>query len=214
MTMETAAGTEAATTETPAGTETPPAGEAPPAETPHGGEPESEGAGGDGQSGEGEAEGGEGDGKPVEYADFIMPEGVEYDPEIGGELKSLAAELKLTPDQAQKFADLGGKMAQAQHAKYAAVVAAWGEQAKSDKEFGGDKLNENLAIAKAAAQKMGGDALLQVLESSGLGNHPDMIRAFWKMGQAMADDKPVFGNGGGGGTLDARSLYPNSNMNK
>jgi hypothetical protein len=139
-----------------------------------------------------------------------MPEGVEVDAEAAAGLKDLAKELGLTQDQAQKFADLGSKMAAAQLAKQAVTIEQWGKDAAVDKEFGGEKLQENLAIAKGAMSKLA-PGLAPVLESTGLGNHPEIIRAFWRAGLMMADDKVVTpgnpGNGNAGKSL-ADILYP------
>jgi hypothetical protein len=141
-----------------------------------------------------------------------MPDGVEYDAEIGTGLKELAAELKLTQEQAQKFADLGGKMAASQLARQAAVIEQWGKDAAADKEFGGENLQQNLGIAKAAIEQLA-PGLRPVLESTGLGNHPEVIRAFWKAGQLLAEDKPPQGGSGIVPTSNAQALYPNSKMN-
>lgn len=153
---------------------------------------------------------------PEDY-EFTFAEGVEIDPDTLGDLKGLSKELGLTKEQAQQVADLGAKQAQkwvaAQEAAIAETTSAWIEQVKSDKEIGGDKLAENLATAKKALDKFGTPELRALLDESRLGNHPELIRAFHRIGKAIADDALVPGGRSTYGSADpARRLYDNSNL--
>ena len=117
--------------------------------------------------------------KPAEVPEkyeFKAPEGVELDSVAADEFSALAKDLKLTADQAQGVVDIAVKMQQRQAESVAATVKEWGDQSKADKEFGGDNLDANLAIAKKAVDTFGSDAFKQLLSSSGLGNHPEVIR--------------------------------------
>lgn len=134
---------------------------------------------------------------PVEYA-FKAPEGITLG-EIEGKAKALASELKLPPDKAQAFIDMAGELA-ANHAKtqteaqleqVRAEVSKWVESAKVDPEIGGDKLKPSLASANAAVSKFGTPELSALLKATGLGNHPEFIRVFAKVGQLIAEDKVV-----------------------
>jgi hypothetical protein len=89
--------------------------------------------------------------------------------------------------------------------------AQWVEGARSDKEFGGEKLTENLAVAKRALDTFGTPELRTLLNESGLGNHPEIIRAFFRAGKAISEDKFVTaGSGSPKGAKDAaNALYPN-----
>ena len=152
----------------------------------------------------------------VEY-NFALPEGYTADEELAGDLKTLAKENNLTPEAAQKLADLGVKQAQ----KFADLQAqaweqtqdSWVEQIKSDKELGGDKFNENLAIAKKARDSFGGEELQKAFLETGLGNHPAIFRAFVKIGRAISDDTLVIANGGTTAQPKdlAKSMFPNMN---
>lgn len=130
---------------------------------------------------------------PEEYAEFVMPEGVALDAELGTDLKSAAKEMGLTQDQAQKLADLGAKQAlKFQTTQAEALDAArktWETDAKSDKEFGGDKFNENLSQAKKAMDAYASPELKTLLNQTGLGSHPEFIRLMWKAGQAISEDR-------------------------
>ena len=74
-----------------------------------------------------------------------------------------------------------------------AIRAGWFEASKSDKEFGGDKLEANLGIAKKALDTFGTPELNKLLVSTGLGNHPELIRLMFKAGKALSEDTFVAG---------------------
>lgn len=154
--------------------------------------------GGDAGAGS-KSEGGDGGNKPTipEAYEFKMPEGVEIDKDAAAEFSSIAKELKLDQAGAQKVADVAVKMAQRQLEEHTKQVQGWVESAKSDKEFGGAKFDENLATAKKALDAFGSPALRKVLDETGLTNHPDMIRTFWKIGQAISEDGKVMTAGSG-----------------
>jgi hypothetical protein len=129
--------------------------------------------------------------KPVEY-EFKLPDGVEFKGELLDELKTTAKELGLTQEQAQRVADLGAKQAQGFAAQLVeqqkTMTAEWAQQTTTDKEIGGDKLPENLAIAKKALDAFGTPELKTLLNQSGFGNHPDVVRFMVKAGKAISED--------------------------
>lgn len=144
-----------------------------------------------------------------EAYEFQMPEGVELDKAAADEFSAIAKELKLDQATAQKVADVGAKMAQRQIEAHARQVEAWVEQVKTDKEIGGDKLNENLAVARKAIDAFGSPELKELLNGSGLGNHPAVIKAFYKAGKAISEDRFVTGSPKGANSGDAASkLFP------
>lgn len=146
-----------------------------------------------------EGEEGKPDGEktPIEY-DLKAPEGVQFDAEALDEFKGIAKELGLENESAQKLADLGTKLAAKWEAKQIETIQAaqteWAEQCKTDKRFGGDALQENLGIAKKALDTFATPELQQLLNQSGLGNHPELINAFYNVGKAISEDR--FVNGG------------------
>jgi hypothetical protein len=149
---------------------------------------------------------------PEKY-EFQMPEDVELDSDAAAEFSALAKELKLPAAEAQKVADIAIRMAQRQAEQTAKVVKEWADQSRADKEFGGDNLDANLAVAKKAIAAFGSEELKVLLSTTGLGNHPEFIRFALKAGKAMSDD--TFVKGGQPGATNAVSLekrlYPNMN---
>lgn len=177
----------------------------------------------EGDKAEGEAPAG----APEAYADFTAPEGIELDAEVTEAFKADARELNLTQDQAQKLIDraveLQGKWAEGQVGAIDEAVKAsggalvptaireeWVTQAKADTEFGGAKLDESLATAKRALEAYGSPKLAELLDKSGLGNNPEIIRLLVKAGKTVSEDSYVGGTSRDGKAKDAASqLYPN-----
>ena len=155
----------------------------------------------------------------VEYAstDFVLPENSTIAPVLLEEYVANAKEAGLSKETAQKFLDMGQKVSERIHAEHQAAWDArrteWEEAAKSDKEYGGEKFNENLAVAAKAYHEFATPELKALLDSTGLGNHPDMIRAFYKAGLLLSEDKVVAADRATAQSgNDPRSLYPNSNL--
>lgn len=147
---------------------------------------------------------------PESY-ELKMPDGVALDQEAATEFTAIAKELKLDQATAQKFADVGAKMAQRQADNHAKLVESWTESVKTDKEIGGDKLAENLGVARKALETFGTPELKDVLNATGFGNHPAVIKAFYKIGQAISEDKFVTGGAKGPETDMAKRMFPSMN---
>lgn len=146
-----------------------------------------------------------------EAYELQMPEGVELDKAAADEFTTIAKELKLDQAAAQKLADIAAKQAQRQVDAHLALVESWVDQVKTDKDIGGDKLDENLGIARKALETFGTPELRDVLNASGLGNHPEVIKAFVKAGKAISEDKFVAGAAKGADSDPAKKLFPNMN---
>lgn len=135
----------------------------------------------------------------VSYADFTLPEGIELDPQSLTEAKQLFAADGLSQERAQSYVDLyAGKLKEAVEAPYrlwAETQRDWQQAVRADREIGGAKLSSNLAVAAKAVDRFGGDALRQALNLSGAGNHPDVVRAFIRIGKAISEDALVLGRG-------------------
>ncbi len=153
------------------------------------------------------------EGAPDEYQ-FTMPEGQEVDAQLVEHFSEAARELNLSQDAAQQ---LLGKMAPAMAARQAEQIAAvqeqWAEDSRVDKEFGGDHLTENLGLAKQAMDQFATPELRTLLNESGMGNHPEVIRMFVRVGKTISEDGFVSGKGASSHPGDVKSFYPNSNMN-
>jgi|TARA_R110002095_G_C4251583_1_gene240164 hypothetical protein len=151
---------------------------------------------------------------PDEYADFTLPEGMTLDPDLLAEAGPVFKDLGLTQDQAQKLIDLQSKKAEAdvqkQMTDFNQMIDDWKDQSQNDKEFGGDKFDESVAVAREAIDKFGTPALKDLLSEHGVGNHPEVIRFMVKVGQ-LTREKNIDGgmNPAAGGPADrVDQLYP------
>jgi hypothetical protein len=163
------------------------------------------GAGSEGKDGaegvEGKAEGdGEGDGKDADPSqqvpedgkyEFEMPEGVELDAALAEKAAPILKEQNITRAQANALAKLVAEDRKAQFEKWSETQENWVKQAKTDKEFGGDKFDASIKGARSVLEKFGTPELREYLTASGGGNHPEMIRFMARVGNAISDDKPV-----------------------
>lgn len=173
---------------------------------------EGQGAGDNGQQQEGDGP----TGAPDEYEAFTLPEGVTIDPEVDTNLKTLAKELNLNQAQAQKVADLGAQLSQkwasSLQSQIDANAEAWAEATRTDQELGGDKLQENLGLAKSTLDKFGTPELRTLLNDSRLGNNPEVIRLLVNVGRAVSDDNRITSGKppAPSGKSHSERLYPSS----
>jgi hypothetical protein len=150
-------------------------------------------------------------GAPEKY-EFTVPEGVQLDDQGLTAFSEFAKELDMPQEAAQKMLEkMGPAWQQRQAQAISAVQNQWKEASTSDKEFGGEKLTENLAVAKKALDTFGTPELNKLLKETGLGNNPEIIRAFYRAGKAISEDSFVAGSQGrpASGRDPAKSLYPN-----
>jgi len=154
-------------------------------------------------------------GAPEAYEPFTVPEGVELDAEVLGDFQGIAKELNLPQDAAQKLTDLGIKLAQkwSSEGEQAAntMFTDWKSRAETDKEFGGDALPANLAVAKKAVDQFGTPELRELLDVHRLGDNPEVIRFMFRVGKAISEDTFVAGNKTSPAQSAAKTLFPNMN---
>lgn len=152
-------------------------------------------------------------GAPETY-DLKAPEGAAMDDAGLAAFAEFAKGQNLTQEAAQSMlTTLAPAMAKRAQDQVAAIHAQWLADTKADKEIGGDKLDENLAVAKKARDAFATEGFRDFLEQTNLGNHPEMIRFMHRVGKAMSEDSLVT-PGGGSKTPEmsaAQRMYPNMN---
>ncbi len=129
---------------------------------------------------------------PEDYDDFHLPDGMETDHELTGRFKSAAKSLGLSQTQAQSLVDMyaehAGQLKQRFDQAQDAKIADWQKQARADREIGGAKFEQSLALAKKAVDRFGGDPLAHALVETGAASHPDVLRCFCRIGKGMSED--------------------------
>lgn len=135
-----------------------------------------------------------------------------FDEAVLASYAQVARELNMPKEQAQQVVD---KMIPAMQARQEELMAevrqGWHDASTADREFGGARLHENLAIAKRAMDAFGTPELKALLDESGLGNHPEIIRAFYRAGKTISEDTIVSGQASDAGRSQPieKRLYPN-----
>jgi len=156
------------------------------------------------------------DDAPADYTALKLPEGYKTDDPAFAEAVKLFGTEKIAPEVAQKLLDftverdkaLGKAIADNNAAAFAKTRSEWKAEAAKTHSA------EDLGVAKTALANIYDAKTLAFLESWGLTDHPGFIAGAVKIGKAIKDDTFVGGNAAlGNGGRDAKSLYPNSNMN-
>lgn len=145
---------------------------------------------------------------PKEFGDEYTlkePEGVAESLKLSGPLgaafRKTAFEAGLPAGKAEKiyhwFAGEIANVAKTQAEAAAKEEAAWTETLKG--EFG-DAFNARMAAFDYAVEQLGGAELKTVLEQTGLGKHPALVKALAKAGVTMSrgTDNPFPAKDGGG----------------
>lgn len=149
-------------------------------------------------------------GAPEKY-DFQAPEGQSYDGQVLDAYAEVARELNMSQEDAQKLLDKVAPVMQArQQEQLVEIREQWADAARTDKEFGGDNLNANLATAKKALDAFASPEFKTLLNEAGLGNHPEVIRFMYRAGKTISEDRIVTGQQAPGSDKSlADKLYSN-----
>ncbi|VVE77403.1 peptidase [Pandoraea sputorum] len=134
---------------------------------------------------------------PEKY-EFVPPENMKFDDAVIGDFETVARKYGMSQEDAQGLLSLAGKnMQQVVQAQQDAVLAAqteWVTSLKSDKEFGGDHFDANVQTAQQAIARFGADGFVDLLNQTGLGNHPAAVKTFLNIGKAISEAKLVQGS--------------------
>ncbi len=150
--------------------------------------------------------------KPEGY-EFKVPEGtpdplrIDAEDGIGGKFATWAHEERLLPEQAQGLYErFVGEMKSISEAQEAQAEARAEENVRKLQSEFGQAFDAKIAAANFGIDKLGGEDLRKKLNAADLGTDPDVMRAFARAGEMLAEDEggDVGGRGafGGGTTPD------------
>ncbi len=139
-----------------------------------------------------------------------LPDGLKADPEMAAWFRDLAYETGLLPGQArtlyekynERMIELHGVQTQARKDAVQKADEALRNEWKGD-------YDKNLELARRAQRTFGGNGFTTLLEKTGLGNDPEMIKTFHTIGKKIGEDNLVKGDPtspAGGDLLD--EIYP------
>jgi hypothetical protein len=149
---------------------------------------------------------------PEKY-DLKLPEGAQIKPDQLEKIASFAKEQGFSQEQAQKYLERENAVlsdfVKSQEDGLKTQTQAWVESVKGDKELGGEKFKENMEVSLRAVQKFCSPDFVKLLNDTGLGNHPELVRAFYRIGSAMKEDSLVIpgAQGASAGKSAAELLY-------
>lgn len=135
---------------------------------------------------------------PEKY-DLKLPEKSPLAKDHIDKIASYAKEHGLSNDEAQRLVEREStavtEYISTQEKELAGKKDTWFKEVESDKELGGANFKENVEIAHRAMTQFASEKFKDTLDNTGLGNHPEVVRTFFRIGKLMSDDK--FERGGG-----------------
>ncbi len=153
---------------------------------------------------------------PESYEALTVPEGAVVPDGFFDTFNPIAKEFNLSQAGAQKLfdrlaGDLQPKMMADAQAKFEQTKETWLNETKADKELGGTAFEANVKIAGRALNSFGGEGLKDVLDKTGIGNHPEMVRLMFRIGKAMREDQIIHPDAKVGNSESERldRYYPN-----
>jgi len=158
--------------------------------------------------------------KPVvpEKYDFKalkLPEGITLDTPLLGAVEPVFKELGLTQEAASKLVEAHAKAVAASEVAREADFKTWmanqvkQHQATMRNEWG-LQYDANLAVAQRGIARIMSPAAKALLDETGLGNHPEFVKAFFQVGKMVSEDTPpAGGRPANSGKSAAEVLYGN-----
>ena len=125
-------------------------------------------------------------GAPEQYAPVTAPEGLEVDAAAVDSFLPTAKALNLTQEQLQGLVEYQARQAAETQQ---ALVEGWESSLKADKEFGGANYESNKLAALKAVGAFGSPELVEFFNTTGLGSHPEIVKAFAKIGKTISEDR-------------------------
>lgn len=151
----------------------------------------------------------------AEAYDFksVVPEGMEYDEQQAAAFSSVARDMKLSGEQAQKLAAYGmnyaGQIAEAVNQQRINEINGWAEESKKELGVDFDHVMQQAAAGLEAVEKAVPN-IRSVLNYTGAGNRIEMIRMLSFIGELTKEDS-FRGFGANSGTVQS-SLYGKTNF--
>lgn len=151
--------------------------------------------------------------EPLTLEALKFPEGLTVDEDMSKSFLEVMNDAALSPaDRAQKLVDLQAslatKMAEETQKAWDTMQTEWQNQVRSDPEIGGDKLAPALGEIAKLVDKYGSSELRQVMDLTGAGNHPEVIKFLHKIAKDLGEGGPVLGAPPRATASLADRLYP------
>lgn len=131
---------------------------------------------------------------PEKY-ELKVPESSSINQSHLDKISEYAKQKGLSNDEAQALVDREHEVVESfkahQQEQFTERKNQWLEEVKNDKELGGENISETAILTKRAMDHFASDALKAELDSTGYGNHPELVRMLSKIGKAMSNDNRI-----------------------
>lgn len=121
-----------------------------------------------------------------------LPEGMQLDTELFDQAKSIADKHNMPKEALQEIVNLYANKAIDSNntiaKEWEQVEQRWQEETRNDSEIGGDKYDLKVEKAKRAISVFGTPELMEALDSTRAGNHPEFIRLLSRIGEKITED--------------------------
>lgn len=152
-------------------------------------------------------------GVPEKY-EFAAPEGMTLNEEMTGKFSEIAKGLGLNQENAQSLVNLGGELVQQVYSQiqeaWDTKREGWAAAALADKEIGADVAKGKDSAAARAFATIATPEMKAIFEETAIGDHPEVLRMFYRLSQRMKEDD--FESGGAGMGLKGKGaasvMYP------
>lgn len=136
--------------------------------------------------------------KPEEY-EMKPVEGAEHDEKVKAWSRGIFHKANLTKDQAEIISrEYDVYLTEFMKSQDEASVAAKTEAEGKLKTEWGNEYDKNLEITRRGFQKFSDTEFAKFLDETGVGNNPVLIKAFYKIGLALAEDNSPTGKAADG----------------
>jgi len=150
-------------------------------------------------------------GAPEKY-EFQLPEGLTMDTTMLSNFETEFKSLNLTNEQAQKLVSIYATQKQSEVTQAKTQLetqhSEWVSAIKTDPEIGGKNLETTTKHAQAAVARYATPELKALLNQTGLGSHPELVKVFAKIGKSMSETPIVIGSQPSAPDNKARQVYP------
>lgn len=133
---------------------------------------------------------------PLLLTDLVAPEGYTIDPAMGTELVTLINQHANDPKslvnelvKLQVKALAGDE--EARSTTWDNLQNDWKKQSEADPEIGGAKYAANTALSTQLVARFGGPKMQEVLDLTGMGNHPEFLRFITKLAPFVSEAAPI-----------------------
>lgn len=126
---------------------------------------------------------------PEKYTSFKLPDGTEPDAETFEKWGEFAKAKGFTQAQMEEFTNEGMKfMNEARQKQFDGIKAGWLDTAQKDKEIGEDVKKGKDSVAARAFSTIATPEMKSLMDDYGLGNHPEVLRMFFRLSKFMGED--------------------------